>query len=157
LQICKLSPAHHVRANSAWIPLIPIKSPGGNDVRNTSPEEKQRKLTMIANKLMWLILLVGSTIMGSAYAADFDARAAEALMKRSNCNKCHAIESKKDGPSYKETAAKFKGKADGEKQLLLHLTTNPKIKVDGKEELHDPLKTKNEAEILNVVRWILAR
>ncbi len=112
---------------------------------------------MNAKNLSLLALLAGSMTMSGAVAADFDAKAAEALMKRSNCNKCHAIESKKDGPPYKETAAKFKGKADGEKQLLAHLTSNPKIKVDGKEELHDALKTKNEAEILNVVRWILAR
>jgi cytochrome c len=103
------------------------------------------------------LLLAASMITGGAYGADFDAKAAEALMKRSNCNKCHAIESKKDGPPYKETAARFKSKADAEKQLLLHLTANPKITVDGKEELHDVLKTKSEAEILNVVRWILAR
>jgi cytochrome c len=112
---------------------------------------------MNVKNLLLPALLAGSMIVSEAFAAEFDARAAEALMKRSNCNKCHAIESKKDGPAYKETAAKFKGKADGEKQLLMHLTSNPKIKVDGKEELHDALKTKNEAEILNVVRWILAR
>lgn len=112
---------------------------------------------MNAKNAILLVALAGSMITGSAAAADFDAKAAEALMKRSNCNKCHAIESKKDGPPYKETAAKLKGKPDAEKELLIHLTTNPKIKVDGKEELHDLLKTKNEAEILNVVRWILAR
>jgi len=112
---------------------------------------------MNAKNLSLPALLAGSVIMSGAFAADIDAKAAEALMKRSNCNKCHAIEGKKDGPPYKETAAKLKGKPDAEKQLLVHLTTNPKIKVDGKEELHDNLKTKNEAEILNVVRWILAR
>jgi cytochrome c len=124
---------------------------------NALKKNIKRGLTVNSSKALALALLTGSVVMRGAYAADFDAKAAEALMKRSNCNKCHAIESKKDGPPYKETAARFKGKPDGEKQLLLHLTSNPKIKVDGKEELHDALKTKNEAEILNVVRWILAR
>ena len=58
---------------------------------------------------------------------------------------------------FKETAAKYKGKPDAEAALFKHLTTNPKVKVDGKEELHDTLKTKNEAEIKNVVEYILSR
>jgi hypothetical protein len=37
------------------------------------------------------------------------------------------------------------------------ITTNPKMKVDGREEMHDALKTKSEAEIKNVVAYILSR
>ncbi len=91
-----------------------------------------------------------------AFAA-VDAAAAEALAKRSNCMKCHSISAKKEGPPFKETAAKYKGKADAEKKLATHLTTSPKVKVDGKEEEHANLKTKNDAEVLNVVQWILAQ
>ena len=94
---------------------------------------------------------------GAWGAEAVDVGAAESLMKRSNCSKCHALEAKKDGPSFKETAGKYRGKPDAEQTLFVHLTTNPKIKVDGKEELHDTLKTKNEADIRNVVRWILSR
>src|SRR3954451_7628900 len=86
-----------------------------------------------------------------------DAASAEALMKKSGCFKCHSISAKKDGPSYKSVAEKYKGKADAEKALVTHLTTNPTIKVDGKEEKHESLKTKNEAEIKNVVQFILSR
>jgi cytochrome c len=92
-----------------------------------------------------------------AQAQSVDTAAAEALMKKSGCMKCHSATAKKEGPSFRETAAKYKGKADAEKTLVAHLTTNPKIKVDGKEELHDALKTKNEAEVRNVVRYILSR
>ena len=63
----------------------------------------------------------------------------------------------KEGPAFKETAAKYKGKPDAEAALIKHLTTNPKVKVDGKEELHDAVKTKNEAEIKNLVAYILSR
>ena len=90
-------------------------------------------------------------------AADVDADAAHALAKKSNCLKCHAIDKKKDAPSFKETAGKNKGKADAEDRLYKHLTTNPKVKVDGKEETHDSPKTKDEKEIRNLVRWILSR
>lgn len=79
------------------------------------------------------------------------------LMKNSNCFKCHAVGRKKDAPSYKEIAEKYKGKPDAEALIYKHLTTSPKVKVDGKEEEHENLKSKNEAEIRNVVRWILSR
>jgi cytochrome c len=93
----------------------------------------------------------------AAQTPSVDAVAAEALMKKSNCFKCHSVTQKKDAPPYKEIAAKYKGKPDAEKALITHLTTNPKVKVDGKEEEHDALKTKNEAEVRNVVGWILTR
>jgi len=86
-----------------------------------------------------------------------DASTAEAVARKSGCLKCHSVTAKRDGPSFREVAAKYKGKPDAEKALITHLTTNPRIKVDGKEEMHDNLKTKNQAEIENVVRWILSR
>jgi cytochrome c len=95
--------------------------------------------------------------LGLPAAQAQDTGAAEALLKKSRCMKCHSVSAKKEGPPFKETAAKYKGKADAEKALITHLTTNPKIKVDGKEELHDNLKTKNEAEVRNVVQYILSR
>jgi cytochrome c len=95
-------------------------------------------------------------LSANVLAADIDADAAQALAKKSNCLKCHAVDKKKDGPSFKETAAKYKGKADGEQKLYTHLTTNPKIKIDGKEEEHQGVKSKNEAEVRNLVRWILS-
>jgi cytochrome c len=44
-----------------------------------------------------------------------------------------------------------------EQKLFTHLTTNPTIEVDGKKELHDALKTKNDAEVRNVIAYILSR
>jgi cytochrome c len=90
-------------------------------------------------------------------AAAADDAAAEALAKKSGCLKCHSVDKKKDGPSFKDTAAKYKGKPDAEQKLFTHLTTNPMIKIDGKEESHDSLKTKNDADVKNVIGWILSR
>lgn len=95
--------------------------------------------------------------LAAAPCARADDAAVESLMKKSNCFKCHAIDKKKDGPSFRETAAKYKGKADAEEKLYVHLTTNPKVKVDGKEESHDSLKTKDDAQIREVIKWILSR
>jgi len=90
-----------------------------------------------------------------AHAAD-DA-AAEALVKKSKCLTCHSVDKKKDGPSFKTTAEKYKGKADAEQKLYTHLTTHPEVEVDGKEEKHDSLKTTDDKEIRNVIAWILSR
>jgi cytochrome c len=91
-----------------------------------------------------------------ASAANFDEDAARSLAKKSGCFKCHAIDKKKDAPSFKETAKKLKGKPDAEEELYKHLTTNPKVKVDGKEERHKSPKTKDEKEIRNLIHWILS-
>ena len=104
------------------------------------------------------VVALGAVLaLGAAPVAPADDAAVEALMKKSNCFKCHAVDKKKDGPSFKETAAKYKGKADAEAKLYTHLTTNPKVKIDGKEEEHDSLKTKDDAQIREVIRWILAK
>ena len=96
---------------------------------------------------------------GAAMAADApaDAAAAEALAKKSGCLKCHSVAQKKEAPSYKSIAEKYKGKPDAEAVLQKHMTSNPKVKVDGREEEHDSPKTRNEAEVRNLVRWILSR
>jgi len=53
-----------------------------------------------------------------ALAAAGAANAQEALAKSSGCLNCHAVDTKKVGPSFKEVAAKYKGKADAEKILV---------------------------------------
>jgi len=94
---------------------------------------------------------------GASHAQTVDVGAAEALTKKSGCMKCHSVTAKKDGPAFKATAEKYKGKADAESVLYKHLTTGPTIKIDGKEERHEIIKTKNDAEIKNVIAYILSR
>jgi cytochrome c len=110
-------------------------------------------------KMGWRFVLglCAAAALPCVHAQPVDVAGAEALMKKSGCMKCHSVTAKKEGPPFKEVAAKYKGKADAQSALVKHLTTNPKIKVDGKEELHDALKTKNEGEIKNVVAYILSR
>ena len=105
---------------------------------------------------------IGATLaLGTAalavQAQAVDVAAAEALAKKSNCTKCHSVDKKKDGPPYKETATKYKGKSDAEAKLVKHITTGPKIKIDGVEEEHQIVKSKDDAEILNLVRYVLSR
>jgi len=89
------------------------------------------------------------------YAVDADA--AQALAKKEGCLKCHAIDKKKEGAALKEISAKYKGKADAEAKLVNHITSGEKVKFDdGREEEHKIIKTKDAAEIKNLIDWILS-
>lgn len=105
--------------------------------------------------LSTITLLSLLSLASSAFAVD--EAAAESLARKSGCFKCHAIDKKKDGPPYKEIAGKWKGKGDAEQKLTTHVTTSPKVKIEGKEEDHEQLKSKDPADVKNVVQWILSR
>ena len=105
-----------------------------------------------------LILAAAAFALSSAAGAAVDADAAQALMKKSDCFKCHAVDKDKKGPSFKKTAAKYKGKADGEDKIVKMITTSPKVKLDdGTEEEHKVIQSKDPAAIKNVAEWILAQ
>ena len=93
---------------------------------------------------------------GNAFA-DVDVNAAEALVKKSGCLKCHSVTQKKEGPAYRSVAEKYKGKPEAEQKLWTHLTTNPKVQVDGVEEKHISPKSQTDDEIKNLIRWVLSR
>lgn len=132
------------------------RNPGCTEIRIQKPFSPMESITM--KSLATLFVISGILLFtATARAADVNADAAQALAKKSGCLKCHAVDRKKDAPSYKEIAAKYKGKADAADKLYKHLTTSPKVKVDGKEETHDGLKTKDDKEVRNVVQWILGR
>jgi len=104
-----------------------------------------------------LSMIVAAALLPLTANAAVDADAAQALLKKSDCFKCHAIDKKKDGPSFKETAKKLKGKADAEDKLFKHVTMKPMIEIDGKKEEHKAVKSTDKAEITNMVQWILAQ
>jgi len=108
------------------------------------------------------LLLTGSLCfalagLAPAYAA-VDEAAAQALAKKSDCFKCHAVDKVKQGPPFKKIAEKYKGKADGEAKIIKNLTTGPKVKLDdGTEEQHKIIDTKDPKELSNLAQWILSR
>ena len=86
-----------------------------------------------------------------------DAAAAEMLARQNGCFKCHSIDKKKDGPPYREVAAKYRGKAGAEAKLYHHVTSGEKAKFpDGHEEDHKIIKTTDATEIKNLIGWILS-
>jgi cytochrome c len=107
-------------------------------------------------------LLIAGTLLFSLTGlvparAAVDDEAAQALLKKSDCFKCHAVDKKKDGPSYKEVAKKYMGKADAESKLVKHVTLKPIIEIDGVKEEHKAIKSSDPVEIRNAVHWILTR
>ena len=107
-------------------------------------------------KIFPILTLACGLVAASFANAAVDADAAQAMLKKSDCLKCHAIDKKKDGPPFKETAKKYKGKADAEDKLIKHITTKPMIEIDGKKEEHKALKSTDPAEVKNVAQWILS-
>ena len=91
-------------------------------------------------------------------ASAVDADAAQRLARQSNCFKCHAVDKKKEGPAYHDVAVKYKGKPEAKARLAEHITSGEKVKFeDGHEEDHAIVKTKDKAQIDNLVEWILAQ
>jgi cytochrome c len=78
---------------------------------------------------------------GAALAQD-----GAALAKSSGCMNCHSVDAKKMGPSFKDIAAKYKGKADAEATLTAKLAGkkgHPEVKAEG-------------ADLTAIVKWVLA-
>ncbi len=56
-----------------------------------------------------MVAAVGLVAAGIAQAQD-----GAALAQKSGCMTCHAVDTKKMGPAFKDVAAKFKGKSDAD-------------------------------------------
>ena len=102
--------------------------------------------------------LLAVALLLPASASAVDEQAAQALAKRNDCFKCHAIDKTKKGPSYKKIAAKYKEKNLGENEAIKQMTTGPRVKLDdGTEEDHKIIDTKDPKELKNIAQWILSR
>lgn len=73
-----------------------------------------------------------------------DAKAGEAAVKKLGCLKCHAVSADKDGPSFKASAAKYKG-AQGKLEAFLK---------SGKDK---HLVVKSDGDLKNIAAYILSR
>lgn len=96
-------------------------------------------------------------VSANAFAA-VDEDAAKALARENNCFKCHSVSKDKDGPAYKKVAEKYRGKAGAEEKLIHHITSGEKAKFpDGHEEDHKIINTKDQAQIKNLIDWVLSQ
>ena len=93
----------------------------------------------------------------SSFAVDADAALSTA--RQNGCLKCHAVDKHKDGPAYRDVAAKYKDKDHAEtvKKLINHITSGEKAKFpDGHEEEHKIIKVKDVAVQTNLIEWVLS-
>jgi cytochrome c len=93
-------------------------------------------------KLIVLAAAASVALVGASGVAN----AQEALAKSAGCLSCHAVDTKKMGPSFKEIAAKYKGQADAAATIETKLASgkgHPAVKTSADD---------NKA----LVKWILA-
>jgi len=93
--------------------------------------------------MKFLAVAIGASI---AMTGATVANAQQDLAQKSGCLTCHAVDTKKMGPSFKDVAAKYKGKADAEGKLVEELTS-------GKG--HPAVKASPE-DVKSLVKWVLS-
>lgn len=113
---------------------------------------------MIRKPALFLAATLFLVFAGTGTArAQVDAEAAQALAKRNDCFKCHAIDKVKKGPPYKRIAARLKTKADGVETIVEHITSGRMVQLeDGSDEKHKVVDTKDPNELRNLASWILS-
>ena len=110
-------------------------------------------MTLNRTLILTALLLVA---VGPA-SAQVDAAAAQALAKRNDCFKCHAIDKSKKGPAYSRIAARLKTKPDGVETIVEHVTSGHMVQLpDGTDEKHKIIDTRDPAELRNLALWILS-
>ena len=92
---------------------------------------------------LFAVLAMASIAMVASGAAS----AQQELAQKSGCLNCHSVDAKKIGPSYKDVATKYKGKADAEAQLVDKLSNakgHPKVNA-------------SPDDIKSLVKWVLSQ
>jgi cytochrome c len=118
--------------------------------------------TQLVTKPLLLAAAAAALFLSSSLAQSaVDVNAAKSLAKKNNCMKCHAVNKKKEGPTFKEVANKYRGDPNAESKLVYHITSGEKAKLtDGHEEEHKIVKTsppKDMAQVKNLVQYILSQ
>jgi cytochrome c len=89
------------------------------------------------------IAIVAVLATGVLATGTTNATSGEELAKSSGCLGCHAIDTKKVGPAYKEVAKKFKGKSQSD------VATTMKV-----APVHASLKV-SDKDLKEILEWIL--
>jgi cytochrome c len=95
-------------------------------------------------RMMKQIMILAATV---ALAVPFGAQAqdaGEAAVKKLGCLKCHSVSADKDGPSFKKSAAKYKGESAKLEAFLK----------SGKDK---HLVVKSDGDVKSIAAYILSR
>ena len=94
--------------------------------------------------MKWIVFV--AAVSTAAFGAG-GAQAQEALAKSSGCLNCHAVDTKKVGPAFKDVAAKYKGQADAGAKLAAEITG---------AKGHPAVKASPD-DVKSLVKWVLAQ
>lgn len=89
-------------------------------------------------------------VAGIAYADD-----GETLAKNHNCMTCHAVDSKKLGPAFKDVAAKYRGDK-GAQATLERKVRNGGGGNWGKMPMPATARSVSDSDIASIVKWVLS-
>jgi len=92
-------------------------------------------------------LLIASVLACGVLFAGVTRAQDAAELAKAQCGKCHEMDKKKKGPSWKDIAASNKGKADAQATLA-------KFSLDPKSD-HPEMKATPE-QVNTVLKWVLA-
>ncbi len=90
------------------------------------------------------IIVAAFVVAGLAVAGP--ALASQEAAKKAGCMGCHALDKKKVGPAIKDIAAKYKGQAGAQAELVAKVSagkSHPKVKA-------------SEEDVKKVVAWMLS-
>lgn len=106
-----------------------------------------------------VLMFSTSAFAEDAAAVKIDAEAAKKLARADHCLRCHAVDKKKEGPTYHAIAYKYRNQPEAFDKLVKHITSGEdRVKLsDGHEETHKFDKSTDIDQIKNLVRWILAQ
>lgn len=91
----------------------------------------------------------------AALLATSPARASQALADKAGCGACHAAAKKALGPSYKEIAAKYKGRADAAAVLADSVRKGSKGKWGALPMAPTGPERLSDADLQALVSWVL--
>lgn len=86
-------------------------------------------------------------VIATAGIAFAGAASAQADLAQKNCGSCHAVDTKKVGPAFKDVAKKYKGNASAEADLIAKVKSgkgHPAVKV-------------SDADLASIMKWVLAQ
>jgi cytochrome c len=108
---------------------------------------------MTRHSLSHVIFFIAALFVAQAAHAALDKTSADAMMKKSGCAACHAIDKKLIGPPYQDVAAKYQGDMDALAKL------SDKVKKGGVgvwgQVPMPPNAQIPDADIKDLVSWIL--
>ena len=90
--------------------------------------------------------LIAVGLLGAGLVLAGPASAQADLAKKEGCTNCHDVATKKVGPSFKDIAAKYKGKADAEATLVAKVSAG---------KAHPAVKASAD-DVKSLVKWVLS-